>query len=147
MILITRKPRYVLLISLSVLLTACVSVKTNNVKKIDDGKLADGTPVTLGSVPVKNEWQCTQIGQTDFNWKKLEMAAEYSDWGNTNGYFEKKALEYANEQKLHPNYIYHHAPADVGAGVVQNYDARAQVIYYNCVNPPKANNAIGSEDI
>jgi hypothetical protein len=131
--------------SCTVLLTACVSVKTNNVKKIDDGKLADGSSLTMGSVPVKNEWQCAQIGQTDFNWKKIEMDAEYSAWGNSNGLFEKKALEYANENQLHPNYIYHHAPVEVAAGVVQNYGARAQVIYYKCVNPPKANNAIGSE--
>lgn len=144
MIKINKKILFLSTVSLSLLLTACVSVKTNNVKKINDGKLADGTPVTMGSIAVKNEWQCEQIGQTDVNWKKIEMEAEYSNWGNNNGMFEKKALEYANEHNLHPNYIYHHAPVEVASGVITNYGARAQIIYYKCVNPPKANNAIGS---
>jgi hypothetical protein len=142
MIIINKKASYLLMAS--VLLTACVSVKSFNVRQITADKLADGTPVTLGSIPVKNEWQCTQIGQTSFGWKKAEVEAEYTDWGNYNGFVKKKALDYANEHKLDPNYIYHHIPMDVSAGVVQNYNSDVQIIYYKCVNPPKANHDVGA---
>lgn len=130
--------------SLVTLLPACATLANLELQK---KPLANGNTayIDYNLAPTQN-WGCKQIDYPQYyNWQALKMSGQFTLEGGR-GLLADKAIAYANQMNLNPNYINLQIPEEqtssTSAGRLTHYtslnpNAQAIVSYYQCtvINP------------
>ena len=129
-----------------IVLTGCSAIADLQMKK---ERLADGSTVYVNSniIPTPN-WGCREVARPQsYDWGSIKRRGQFSLSG-PQGLLRKKALAYANQQRLKVNYINLQVPEgktfSVSRGRSTSYynlnrSARAYAMFYQCqkINPDK----------
>lgn len=107
-------------------------------RNVMENKTDNGQIVKVGMQGPHDDWGCEAKGQESYNWRVVQAESAY---GGGYGNLSRMAMRYIN---AHPsdkiNYVYLDIPNQKSIGAI-NYTAlrKANINYYTCANPPKAN--------
>lgn len=129
-------------ICMTALLTACAgttTMSTSNIKQVKEEKLANGSTTRIGFMKAVPEWKCRQLYRKSDSWAMNKFKGMIK-FGGPYQVLQEQAIEYANQNNLSPNYIYLYVPTETEInGFNLTPFNEADVIYYQCKNPPAVN--------
>jgi|GEM_PF-6192938 hypothetical protein len=143
-----KKAQLASVLGLSILaagLSACSASFTSDstsIKKVDEVKLADGTVVRYGYIPVAPEWKCRQLDKMHESLGVDKFKGMIKFGGEYQVQLEQ-AVAYANEKHLKPNYIFLYVPKQTSVnGFNLAPFSEAEATYYQCKILPPIKNSL-----
>lgn len=103
-------------------------------KAVRQATLANGQKIHIGELQPDDSWQCQQLAVKEYNWSLTKLETLNIDGFD---FLKKKAIDYANQQKLSPNYIFMRIPTEVDiGGLPLTAMSNAEIYYYQCKTIP-----------
>lgn len=137
---LNKTQQFLFITCLTFSLSGCTTLAKLQMQKEN---LANGNTVYINSVVPEPSWNCLQIANASpqWNWGWLSLQATLHPFTYNNIPYlvlKQKAIDFANQHNLSPNYIYLSIPSGISVGSL-NLDSMesASASYYNCerINP------------
>lgn len=131
------------LICFPIILASCAyTADSGYIKQVTEEPLADGSKTRVGYILPEPAWKCRQLYRKSDTWM-MDKFQGMVKMGGSYQVLQEQAITYANKNHLKPNYIYLYVPSETRiSGFSLSPLADADVIYYQCKNPPAINDKL-----